>query len=60
MNWLVVGTYLEMIAFVLVGDEICARQGDVVGECGRVLVDVIAVAEHVRLEILAALFESFH
>lgn len=52
--------YLEMVAFVLVGDEVCAREGDLVGEGGGVPIDVIAVAEHLRAKILAAFFERVH
>lgn len=49
-----------MVAFVLVGDEVGAGEGEVVGERGRVTVDVIAIAEHFGLEITAAFLECLH
>lgn len=52
--------YFEMVAFVLVGDEVGAGEGDVVGERGRVAVDVVSVAEHLGLEIAAAFFKRLH
>lgn len=53
-------TYLEVVAFVLVVDQVGARQGDVVGEAGCVLVYMVAAAEHFSLKGLAGLFEGFH
>lgn len=54
------GFYLEVEALVLVRDEVGARERDVVGEGGGVPVDVVAVAEHLLLHVLASLFEGFH
>lgn len=54
------GGYPELIALVLVRDEVGAREGDVVGKSGVVAEDVIAVAEHVRLKVAAAFFKGIH
>lgn len=52
--------YLEMVALVLVGDQIGARERDIVAEAGRILVDMVACAEHVRFKFFAAFFEGFY